>query len=154
MSTLFLSNAQVFLPCLPSTSSTQHHQIVCKAGNESSPIVISRRSISLNLTATAAALFNAFDRANAAILEADDDEELLEKVKKDRKKRLEMQGFINSSAKETAFLQDVVYKLSKIGQALEKDDLSTATSVLVSSKDTEWLKNVNSTLNKVTSFIV
>lgn len=39
--------------------------------------------------------------ARAAILEADDDVELLEKVKKDRKKRLERQGVINSSARET-----------------------------------------------------
>ncbi|MCI25479.1 thylakoid lumenal 16.5 kDa protein chloroplastic-like, partial [Trifolium medium] len=35
------------------------------------------------------------------ILEADDDVELLEKVKKDRKKRLEKQGVISSSTKET-----------------------------------------------------
>lgn len=39
--------------------------------------------------------------ANAAILEADDDEELLERVKRDRKKRLERQGVINSSSQET-----------------------------------------------------
>ena len=37
----------------------------------------------------------------AAILEADDDVELLEKVRQDRKKRLERQGVINSSARET-----------------------------------------------------
>lgn len=39
--------------------------------------------------------------ANAAVLEADDDVELLEKVKKDRKRRLDRQGIINSSKKET-----------------------------------------------------
>ena len=38
--------------------------------------------------------------ANAAILEADDDIELLEKVKKDRQKRLEKQSVISSSDKE------------------------------------------------------
>lgn len=38
--------------------------------------------------------------ANAAILEAEDDEELLEKVKKDRKKRLEKQSALSSSMKE------------------------------------------------------
>lgn len=37
--------------------------------------------------------------ANAAILEADDDVELLEKVKCDRKKRLEGKGVINLSNK-------------------------------------------------------
>ena len=39
--------------------------------------------------------------AKAAIVEADDDVELLEKVKKDRKKRLEKQRVISSSTKET-----------------------------------------------------
>lgn len=42
--------------------------------------------------------------ANAAILDADDDEELLEKVKRDRKKRLERQGVIKSSTKETGLV--------------------------------------------------
>ncbi|PKA63195.1 Thylakoid lumenal 16.5 kDa protein, chloroplastic [Apostasia shenzhenica] len=37
----------------------------------------------------------------AAILEADDDEELLERVKKDRKKRLQRQGVVSSSSAET-----------------------------------------------------
>lgn len=45
-----------------------------------------------------------FSDANAAILEADDDEELLEKVKKDRKKRLERQGVISSANKEKGFV--------------------------------------------------
>lgn len=49
-----------------------------------------------------------------------------------------------------AYLQDVVYKLSKIGQAIEKNDLAEANSVIVSTKDTtEWLQKVNSALNKV-----
>ncbi|KAI3446905.1 hypothetical protein Pfo_003570 [Paulownia fortunei] len=166
MATLFLSNAKVFLPCLPSTSSCSSastsivhtQQIVCKAGNEPSPVVISRRSISLNLTATTTFLFSTlagykgcFDKANAAILEAEDDEQLLEKVKKDRKKRLERQGVINSSTKETAYLQDLVYKLSKIGQAIEKNDLSAASSVLGSSKDSEWVQKVNSAFSKLSS---
>ncbi|PIN02616.1 hypothetical protein CDL12_24867 [Handroanthus impetiginosus] len=163
--------ATLFLPCCPSTSSSSscssslpsivhirtHNlrtpQIVCKAANEpsSSAIVISRRSICLNLTATATFLFTGLSKANAAILEAEDDEELLEKVKRDRKKRLEKQGVISSSAKETAYLQDLVYKLSKVGQALEKNDLSAANSVLGSSKETEWLQKVNSAFNKLSS---
>lgn len=40
----------------------------------------------------------------ALVLEAEDDLELLEKVKNDRKKRLERQGVINSSAAETGHL--------------------------------------------------
>jgi hypothetical protein len=42
--------------------------------------------------------------SNAAILEADDDEELLEKVKRDRKKRLERQAVISSANKEKGYI--------------------------------------------------
>ncbi|GER51617.1 thylakoid lumenal 16.5 kDa protein, partial [Striga asiatica] len=139
-------------------------KIVCKSGDEAAAnannVVISRRRISLNITATTTLLLsNLADayklggcyKANAAILEADDDEELLEKVKKDRKKRLEKQGVIGSSTTETAYLQDLVYKLSETGQALETNDLSAAYSVLGSSKDTEWVQRANSALNKLSS---
>ncbi|KAL8170862.1 hypothetical protein V2J09_022666 [Rumex salicifolius] len=57
------------------------------------------RDLALSLTAT---LFLPF-AGNAAILEADDDEELLERVKKDRQKRNERQGVINSSKQEIGF---------------------------------------------------
>ncbi|PPR89021.1 hypothetical protein GOBAR_AA31662 [Gossypium barbadense] len=94
---------------------------------------------------------NGCSNAIAAILEADDDEELLEKVKKDRKKRLERQGVISSSGQEKGYLQDVVYKLSEIGQAIDNNDLSTASSVLGGSTDTEWVKNANVAFNKLSS---
>lgn len=121
MSTIFLSNANAnFMPCFPSSSTQFYVQrqnlrsplIICKCrckalSNDSSfspPSVLSKRSLCISLSTTALILSivgrEGFD-ANAAILEADDDEELLEKVKKDRKKRLERQGVINSSAKET-----------------------------------------------------
>ncbi|PHU08298.1 Thylakoid lumenal 16.5 kDa protein, chloroplastic [Capsicum chinense] len=86
--------------------------------------------------------------ANAAILEADEDDELMEKVKRDRKKRLERQGIINSSTKEKGYLQDLVYKLSKVGQAIEKNDLSAASSVLGQTTDADWVQKVNSAFNK------
>ncbi|KAK8610121.1 hypothetical protein V6N13_081292 [Hibiscus sabdariffa] len=86
-----------------------------------------------------------------SILEADDDEELLEKVKKDRKKRLEKQGVISSSGKEKGYLQDLVYKLSQIGQAIDKNDLSAASLVLGGSTDTEWVKNASVAFNKLSS---
>ncbi|GFP91085.1 thylakoid lumenal 16.5 kDa protein chloroplastic [Phtheirospermum japonicum] len=134
-------------------------KIVCKTGknegSSSSNIVISsRRSICIKLitaVTTTFALNSLADKANAAILEAEDDEELLEKVKNDRKKRLEKQGVISSSAKETAYLQDLVYKLSEIGKAIEKNDLSAASSVLGSGKDTEWVQKVNSAFTKLSS---
>ncbi|XP_057768062.1 thylakoid lumenal 16.5 kDa protein, chloroplastic [Salvia miltiorrhiza] len=150
MATFLLSNAKLFLP-LPSTCSpsTSHTQIVCRSASiDPSSIVTTRRSIALSL-AGAATFLSA--NAGAAILEADEDDELMEKVKKDRKKRIEKQGVISSSTQEKAYLQDVVYKLSKIGQAIEKKDLAEANSVIGSTKDTQWLQKVNSALNKLSS---
>jgi len=49
--------------------------------------------------------------AKAAIVEADDDVELLEKVKKDRKKRLEKQRVISSSTKETGNVHYFWYEI-------------------------------------------
>lgn len=64
------------------------------------PVPLSRRhGLSVGFTSLALSLFAKCSRA--AILEADDDEELLERVKKDRKKRLQRQGVISSSDKET-----------------------------------------------------
>ncbi|ERN11353.1 thylakoid lumenal 16.5 kDa protein, chloroplastic [Amborella trichopoda] len=89
--------------------------------------------------------------SKSVILEAEDDEELLEMVKRDRKKRLERQGVINSSANETAYLQDLVYKLSRVGEAIDKNDLLTASSVLGPSPDSEWVKNINIAFIKLSS---
>ncbi|XP_020244163.1 thylakoid lumenal 16.5 kDa protein, chloroplastic [Asparagus officinalis] len=89
--------------------------------------------------------------SEAAILEADDDVELLEKVKKDREKRLQRQGVISSSNKETGYLQELVYKLSKVGQAIENSDFSTAASVLGQSTEADWLQRANSAFTKLSS---
>lgn len=64
------------------------------------PVPLSRRH-GFSVGFTALALFLLANPSRAAILEADDDEELLERVKKDRKKRLQRQGVISSSDKET-----------------------------------------------------
>jgi hypothetical protein len=48
------------------------------------------------------------------------------------------------------FLQDLVYKLSKVGQAIENNDLSTASSVLGRNTDTDWVKKANIAFRKVT----
>ncbi|CAL9751897.1 unnamed protein product [Musa acuminata subsp. burmannicoides] len=89
--------------------------------------------------------------ASAAILEADDDEELLERVKKDRKKRLERQGVIISSDKEKGYLQELIYKLSKVGQAIENNDLAAASSVLGPSTNADWVQNVNAAFAKLST---
>lgn len=80
----------------------------------------SRRGVSITVLAATTLLFGHKGRseANAAILEADEDQELLEKVKKDRKKRLERQGVIKSSNNETGsfswFMVFLIITLSRI----------------------------------------
>ncbi|XP_061350801.1 uncharacterized protein LOC133295907 isoform X2 [Gastrolobium bilobum] len=123
MATNFLSTANPF--CLPSSSSfspslslatpayvyqpmkcsVKRQLTLCKAVNEAElcPPSLTKRGISISIVTSFVLSFagkGCLD-ANAAILEAEDDEELMEKVKKDRKKRLERQGVINSSTKET-----------------------------------------------------
>lgn len=116
MAATFVSNASTFLPSLSSassaTSSSVHAQnqrqlVVCKAVNSNEPpfpaLILSKRNMSIGLTTTffiSLAGKGLCSDANAAILEADDDIELLEKVKKDRQKRLEKQSVISSSDKE------------------------------------------------------
>ncbi|XP_022866147.1 thylakoid lumenal 16.5 kDa protein, chloroplastic-like [Olea europaea var. sylvestris] len=144
------------LPAVPVISLSNRRQlIICKAVNEASlsPPILSKRSLCVSISSVCVLALTGkghFD-ANGAILEADDDEELLEKVKRDRKKRIERQGVIKSSTKETAYLQDLVYKLSKVGQAIENKDLSAASSVLGPSTDTEWVSKINSAFNKLSS---
>ncbi|CAL5040392.1 unnamed protein product [Urochloa decumbens] len=89
--------------------------------------------------------------ARALVLEEDDDIELLERVKEDRKKRLQKQGIISASGTETGYLQDVIYKLSKVGQAIDKDDLPAASSVLGTSSDAQWVQNANAAFSKFSS---
>ena len=127
MATNFLSTANSFL--LPSSSPSSppslslatptyvYHPIkcsvkrqltLCKAINQPAlhPPSVTKRGLSISILTSfvlSLASKGCFD-ANAAILEAEDDEELLEKVKRDRKKRLERQGVINSSAKETGLI--------------------------------------------------
>jgi len=47
-------------------------------------------------------------------------------------------------------LQDLIYKLSKVGQAIDKDDLPAASSFLGPSPDTQWVQNSNAAFSKVT----
>lgn len=84
-------------------------------------------------------------------MEADDDLELLERVKEDKKKRLQKQGLINSSAAETGYLQELVYKLSKVGQAIDSDDLTAAGDVLGPDSGAPWVQNVNAAFSKFSS---
>ncbi|XP_034699069.1 thylakoid lumenal 16.5 kDa protein, chloroplastic [Vitis riparia] len=172
MATTFLSTANTFLPSSSSSSSSSsslaathiyphRHNVkrqltLSKAVSEprpSSPIITKR---SLSITLLTSLVFSLagkgyYSDANAAILEADDDEELLEKVKKDRKKRIEKQGVISSSNKETGYLQELVYKLSKVGQAIDNNDLSAASSFLGSNTDADWVQKANIAFTKLSS---
>lgn len=48
------------------------------------------------------------------------------------------------------YLQELVYKLSKVGQAIDNNDLSAASSVLGGSTDADWVKKANKAFTKVT----
>lgn len=92
-----------FSTTLSSSTSSKKKKISYSGNNknQTSSLLWNRRDLSLGFLAIGLV---SNDRrrqdANAAILEADDDEELLEKVKQDRKKRIERQAVINSAAKE------------------------------------------------------
>lgn len=75
---------------------------LCKAGKLAAPhsSTVTKRDLSVSFI-TSFLLSLGSKNANAAILEADEDDELMEKVKRDRKKRLEKQGVISSSKQET-----------------------------------------------------
>jgi hypothetical protein len=49
----------------------------------------------------------------------------------------------------TGYLQDLIYKLSKVGQAIDKDDLPAASSVLGPTTDSQWVRNINAVFSKV-----
>ncbi|PNS94156.1 hypothetical protein POPTR_018G129600v4 [Populus trichocarpa] len=155
-----LTNRPLLFSCPQQKCNPRRPLPSCKALSDeslpvpaASPIIITKRSLSICfLTSFVFSLASrGSSSSNAAILEADDDEELLEKVKRDRKKRLERQGVISSANKEKGYLQDLVYKLSKVGQAIDNNDLSTASSVLGGSTDTDWVKKANIAFTKLSS---
>ncbi|KAL7598384.1 thylakoid lumenal 16.5 kDa protein, chloroplastic [Lactuca sativa] len=158
MAAIFLSNPSTFLPSSSSSSSASHKQAtrgtsVCKPVSKllNCPPQISKRSLSISLTSLfLLSLTGNPNGANAAILEPDDDLELMERIKKDRKKRIEKQTVLNST-KDREYLQDVIYKLSKVGQAIENNDLPSAGSVLGQTPDADWLKMANEALSKLSS---
>ncbi|KAG9455775.1 hypothetical protein H6P81_000283 [Aristolochia fimbriata] len=148
------SSLAAFLPPLRASRRRPSSPIglTCKAAGHDG---LNRRNLVVSFTTLSLSVAGGFllrePDGNAAVLEADDDVELLERVKKDRKKRLQKQEVISSSKKETGYLQDLVYKLSKVGQAIDSNDLSTAGSVLGSNSSADWIQNVNSAFTKLSS---
>ena len=119
MATAFLSSASTStsssfllktksLVYYPHNDNARRLLILSKAASESPhpSLVLTKRNLSISLVTSFVFTLagKGSSNSNAAILEADDDEELMEKVKKDRKKRLERQGVINSSNKETGLV--------------------------------------------------
>eukprot|EP00250_Pteridium_aquilinum_P011788 c20303_g1_i1 orf=211-864(+) len=148
---------------VPSCCAQQQQQrrlVLCQATQPSSPdkaysasklqLDVNRRQVLLSV-ASAAGLLLSFDPAALALLEADDDEQLLEKVKEDRKKKIKRRGEINSFKEETASLQAAIYQLSKAGQALDGNDFSGASKALGESPSEGWIVNVEKALSKVSS---
>ncbi|RVW16741.1 Thylakoid lumenal 16.5 kDa protein, chloroplastic [Vitis vinifera] len=49
------------------------------------------------------------------------------------------------------YLQELVYKLSKVGQAIDNNDLSAASSFLGSNTDADWVQKANIAFTKLSS---
>jgi len=122
--------------------------VSCQAGAIDNQNSISRRHV-----AGAALLLAPFLAAgNAlAILENDDDDELLEKVKRDRKAKIEKRSSLGQYKGQEAMVQKAVYKLSSVGKAIDEGDYAAATLVLGASMDTDWLKDLASATSTVSS---
>ncbi|KAF9614982.1 hypothetical protein IFM89_021412 [Coptis chinensis] len=169
----FLSTANTILPLQSSSPSSttsilyphtcgnvkRHNSLTVTNGiatTESSRLIIcpiiTKRNLITNFTTivTLSLAGKGFFEAEAAILEAEDDIKLLEKVE-DKKKMIERQAVVSSSTTETAYLQELVYKLSKVGQALQENKLSIANSVLGPSTKADWIQKVNKAFSKLSS---
>lgn len=86
-----------------------------------------------------------------ALLETDDDEELLEKIKQGRKSKIQKRESLGTYKSEAASVQKAVYKLGFAGQALEDSDFATASVVLGSGSESGWTKDIADALAKVSS---
>ncbi|CAM6104542.1 unnamed protein product [Calypogeia fissa] len=129
-----------------SSSSSSSKSIGEQSQQKEEKWLASRRDIVAgSISAISAGLF-AFPAL--ALLETDDDESLLEKVKEDRRKRIEKRGVVASFKSETESVQKAVYELSKAGQAIDGEDYGLATSVLGSTDD-GWIKEVKAAIFKV-----
>lgn len=123
--------------------------IQAKLSDEEKAGVMSRRQAAYALVAGALVLPVA--PMARALLEADDDDSLLEKVKEDKKKRIQKRSTaINEFVKESEFVQAAVYKLSEAGQAIDGGDFSKATSVLAQ-QNSDWIRDIQAALDKVSS---
>lgn len=54
----------------------------------------------------------------------------------------------------SGYLQELIYKLNRVGQAIENNDVTAAGSVLGRNMDADWLQNVNVAFAKVKTIII
>lgn len=86
-----------------------------------------------------------------ALLDLDEDEELLEKVKQGRKSKILKRESLGTYKSEAATVQKAVYKLGFAGQALDESDFARASVVLGSGLESGWTKDLTDALDKVSS---
>lgn len=118
-----------------------------------SEIKAPRRAVTLSLSCVTLAglAFPLVSFPAFGILEPDDDVDLMEKFKAGRKKRLGQKDKIKILKSEAAYVQEAVYKLSEVGQAIENNDFTRAIGVLGNSLDTKWIVDVSEAFLKVSS---
>eukprot|EP00475_Leptophrys_vorax_P040622 TRINITY_DN75623_c0_g1_i1.p1 TRINITY_DN75623_c0_g1~~TRINITY_DN75623_c0_g1_i1.p1 ORF type:complete len:251 (+),score=18.09 TRINITY_DN75623_c0_g1_i1:80-754(+) len=143
---------------ISSTASVSQSRIACAAPrlptlavrceqSTTEAVDVSRRGFSM---AAAALVLGAVTPAvipapAVALLDADDDAELLERIKRERKEKIELRESRGSYKNEEADIQAAVYGLSKVGQALEAGDLSGASAALGSG----WLAKADAAIAKI-----
>ncbi|GJP50143.1 hypothetical protein CLOM_g9280 [Closterium sp. NIES-68] len=105
---------------------------------------VSRRGFSMAavalLMAPAMAAFPA-----RALLEADDDDDLLERMKRERKEKIELRESRGTYKTEEADIQAAVYGLSKVGAALEAGNSSAAAAELTAG----WVGKADAAIAKI-----
>ncbi|KAL5697965.1 hypothetical protein ACHQM5_029058 [Ranunculus cassubicifolius] len=147
MAKSFISTANVLHPLHSSTSSSSSTSTIslhpqtpnvkkhspsalthCKTASKSSTFspFLTKRNLGINLVTILSLSLtnNGFFDANAATLEPGED---------------------------TAYMQEVVYKLGKVGQAIKDNKLSVANSVLGPTSKADWVMRANRAFNKLSS---
>ncbi|CAI5969544.1 unnamed protein product [Closterium sp. NIES-65] len=105
---------------------------------------VSRRGFSMAAVALLIAPAMAASPAHA-LLEADDDTDLLERMKRERKEKIELRESRGTYKAEEADIQAAVYGLSKVGAALEAGNSSAAAAELSAG----WVAKADAAISKI-----
>uniref|UniRef100_J3MHF4 Maintenance of Photosystem II under High light 2 C-terminal domain-containing protein n=1 Tax=Oryza brachyantha TaxID=4533 RepID=J3MHF4_ORYBR len=65
--------------------------------------------------------------------------------------QLQQQHSLSAAKAKKPSRADLIYKLSKVGQAIDKNDLPAASTVLGPNSDAQWVQNVNAAFTKFSS---